>query len=194
MNILCKLLFIFTIFLIGSCNRVKEGLNEEVNYIEKVTEINSDYKAINDLTQMELGSDVFTEGDLSNFHFGKFYYERLSFYIVDSMPLTINGVEYGSAMTLYFIDEILYKKNFTIQPEDTKTLMNDFVAHYNVKNTISSAKDRTAIGELDERRFFTLKVNRNDSEIRLRKTDFGEYAIEERHIYYLNALRNAKQF
>ena len=131
------------------------------------------------MPEIEIGKHVFSSGDISEYKFGSFYNDNVSFYILDNYPFQMHKKEYNSTLVLCFIHEILYKKKYFLDTLELK----DFAHQYKCQKKVDAQ-----IGEaFKNNRFFNLKVNGTDKEVRLIKSDFNAYEIEEYHSYFQNA-------
>lgn len=140
-----------------------------------------------EVSMISLGQDVFAAGDLSEHLFGRFYNDRVSFYIMENVPITLGNNDYQGTMILYFIDEILYKKRFIVDA----LVLEDFLKEYGGAGEVVRNNEKELEG-IDEKRFFTVKINRNNVEYKLRKNDYDNYSIEEYHPMFRSALIAAK--
>lgn len=170
--------------IVVSCSAPIEHQENEIDISDFGLEVTIEVESSEQLTDLQIGSDLFSLQNISPHFFGRFYNERASYYVVDSVLFEMNKNSYQCKMILFFLDEILYKKTFQLEGVSIE----DFLIHYGSNAQLSDSQ----IKELHGKRFFKVKLNLDDLDVVLKKNDFENYWIEEFHESYPMKLRSVK--
>jgi len=180
------LLMLLLIPFFLSCDIQNERVFVASSIAKPITAVDKeeDYSLINNPV---IGQDSFSIPRLSPYYFGKFFDERVSFYILEKYPIVLSGKKYEGKLVLFFIDDILLKKKFYLNA----IIVEDFIGQYYSAELMKERNEH--ISGLDEKRFFLLRIKKEDVHFILRKSDFNEYSIEEYHPYYSAIFNNVKR-